>query len=204
MDSSSPPHRSITRRNFLATSAAATAALWAGGALIPLEGLSGHGTVEWRITNLQGNSLDTGRLDAAIPARASEQIKTLDLASLCQQHGKNNIMAWLKLTVDGRQVSQNLVTFGRPKELNLDDPKLRTSIVQTKTGFRVTVAADKPAMWVWLGLADMDARYSDNFVHLNSRDFVELEVIPTSLMTTAEFEKALTMRSLYDTYSQAS
>ena len=41
-----------------------------------------QGTREWNITDLRGNSLDTGKFDATISAWASHKIKTLDLAAL--------------------------------------------------------------------------------------------------------------------------
>lgn len=168
------------------------------------EATAKSGSVEWNITDLNGTSLDVGKLDAAIPARMSQKIKTLSLADLCKQHGENNLMVWLKLVVDGKPTSQNLVTFARPKDINLLDPRLTTSVTETKTGFRVKITAEKPALWVWLNLANTDVRYSDNFIHVNPRAPVELTVTPQPAMTVAEFEKALTVRSLYDTYSQAS
>jgi beta-mannosidase len=164
---------------------------------------AGQGTVEWNITDLQGTPLDSGKLDAAIPARASQKIKTLILDPLCQQHGENNLMVWLKLSVAGCPVSQNLVTFGRPKELELVDPQLTTAITQTKNDFQVKLTAEKPALWAWLNLSAVDARYSDNFVHLNAGGSVEITVTPARPMSADEFQKALAVRSLYDTYSHA-
>jgi beta-mannosidase len=164
---------------------------------------AGQGTVEWNITDLQGTPLDSGKLDAAIPARASQKIKTLILDPLCQQHGENNLMVWLKLSVAGCPVSQNLVTFGRPKELELVDPQLTTTITQTKNSFQVKLTAEKPALWAWLNLSAVDARYSDNFVHLNAGGSVEITVTPARPMSADEFQKALAVRSLYNTYSHA-
>jgi beta-mannosidase len=163
---------------------------------------AGQGTVEWNITDLQGTTLNSGQLDTAIPARKSEKIKTLDLEDLCRIHGQNNLMVWLKLTVAGRQVSQNLVTFGRPKDLNLADPQLASTVTQTRRGFQVKLTAEKPALWSWLDLSELDARYSDNFVHLNARDSFKFLVVPARPLSLAEFKAALTVRSLYDTYRQ--
>jgi hypothetical protein len=65
----------------------------------------------------------------------------------------------------------------------------------------VKLAAEKPALWAWLSLADVDARYSDNFVHLEASSAVEIEVTPGRSMSLAEFERALALRSLFDTYA---
>ncbi len=159
-------------------------------------------TAEWQVTNLQGALLLSGQLAAAIPPRTSRNLKTLDLTPLAKEHGSNQLMVWLKLTVAGQPVSQNLVTLARPKDLDLLDPKLSPRVAPTKTGFRVEITSETPALWAWLSLANTDARYSDNFVHLNGRDMVAIEVTPAKPMSVADFEKALTVRSLYDTYHQ--
>ncbi len=159
------------------------------------------GNAEWLVSNLQGVTLDSGKIGVESPARHSQVVSTLKLDSLAQQHGENNLMLWLKLTQSDQVVSQNLVTFGRPKELELVDPKLQTHVKQTATGFRVIVSAEKPALWVWLNLGDLDARYSDNFVHLNAGHSVEINVTTKRQLALAEFKQALTVRSVYNTYS---
>ena len=162
-----------------------------------------HGTLEWRITDLQGTPLKNGTLTASLAPRQSQVVQTLELGSLAQQHGENNLLVWLKLKTNGGETSQNLVTFARPKDLALADPQLKTKVAETPNGFRVTVSAVKPALWAWLSLADTDARYADNFVHLDASTPVEIEVTPARPMVRADFEKALTVRSLFDTYAHA-
>ena len=59
-----------------------------------------------------------------IPARKSEKVKTLNLQEQIQKLGANGLLTWLKLEVDGKTVSENLVLLALPKELKLADPKL--------------------------------------------------------------------------------
>jgi beta-mannosidase len=159
-----------------------------------------QGELEWQVTDLGGKVLDQGKAPASIAPQKSEVVQTLDLNTLAQQQGENNMLIWLKLRVDEREVSRNFVSFARPKELNLEDPRLTSEITETKTGYRVKLAADKPALWTWLSLGDIDVRYSDNFVHLDSHTPVEIEVSPAKPLSRADFEKALVVRSLFDTY----
>jgi len=158
------------------------------------------GAVAWRVTDLGGGLLDQGTLATEIAPQKSETVHTLDLDSLAQQHGENNLLVWLNLRIQDREVSRNLVSFGRPKELNLENPALKHDITETPTGFRVTVTAEKPALWVWLNLGDKDVRYSDNFVHLDSRASLQIDVTPAVPLTRADFVQALVVRSLFDTY----
>jgi beta-mannosidase len=160
-----------------------------------------RGQLGWRVTDLQGTLLHDGTVAAEVAPRKSQLVQTLDLQSLAQQHGQNNLLVWLTLGIGGREVSRNLVMFARPKELDLVDPVLKTEVAETKSGFRVTVSSARPALWAWLSLAEMDARYSDNFVHLDSRTPLEIDVTPAKSISRAEFEKALIVRSLFDTYA---
>jgi hypothetical protein len=70
-----------------------------------------------------------------------------------------------------------------------------------RDGYRVTINTDKPALWVWLELEGTDARFSDNFVHLPARGFTRILVRPGQPLSKMNFERALRVRSLVDTYS---
>jgi beta-mannosidase len=159
-----------------------------------------NGTLTWRVTDLQGTVVNNGTFAATIVPRTSAAVQTLDLNAAVQQHGENNLLVWLGLTVDNREVSRNLVTFARPKDINLPQPNLKTEVAESKAGFRVKLSSEKPALWAWLSLTDLDARYSDNFVHLASQTPCEIEVTPAKAISRIEFEKALVVRSLFDTY----
>jgi beta-mannosidase len=159
-----------------------------------------NGVLTWRITDLQGAKISDGTLAVNIAPRTSASVQTLDLNAAAQQHGENNLLVWLGLTMAGREVSRNLVTFARPKDIDLSAPSLKTEITESKTGFHVKLSAEKPALWAWLRVKETDARYSDNFVHLDSQTPREIEVIPAQSMSRADFENALVVRSLFDTY----
>jgi len=162
-----------------------------------------HGVLTWRVTDLQGALMNDGSLAITMAPRTSATVRTLDLNSAAQQHGENNLLIWLGLNVDGREVSRNLVTFARPKDIDLAAPNLKTEIAESKSGFRVNLSSEKPALWAWLSVSETDARYSDNFVHLDSQTPREIEVTPATAMSRAEFENALVVRSLFDTYEHS-
>jgi beta-mannosidase len=159
-----------------------------------------QGMLAWRVTDLQGSLLNDGTLAVDIAPRKSEAVRTLNLNSLAQQKGENNLLIWLGLRVNDREVSRNLVSFARPKELKLANPELSREISETATGFRVKLDATKPALWVWLSLGDLEARYSDNFFHLDAHAPLEVDVVPAVPLSRADFEQAIVVRSLFDTY----
>ena len=156
------------------------------------------GTLSWNVTDLQGRSLQGDSETVEIPARASRKIKTIDLSRHCQSRGKEKILVWLKLQVDGQTVSENLVTFVRPKELDLPDPKIKLAVRADEDGFIATLTAEKPALWAWLHSDEMDATYSNNFFHLAPNAPVEIHVRPPTAMSAADFVTAMKVQSLFD------
>jgi len=157
-----------------------------------------QGKLQWTLTTVAGEKLKSGSQNVAIPNNKSEMVKSLDLHRIAP---RDDSLLWLKLIIDGKTVSENLVMFAYPKELNLLDPALATSVSEKNGEFRVKVKAKHPALWVWLELDNADGHFSDNFVHLNGGATTEITVRPEKPMTRDAFQKALRVRSLFDTYA---
>ena len=159
------------------------------------------GRVTCTITDLNGSVLENTSALVDIAPRTSQKVKTLNLSQPAQTAGASNLLCWLKLSVDGKTVSENLVSLAPPKEMKLLNPNLTAAAAKGYNGFRVAIHADKPALWVWLELDGEDARYSDNFVHLPAGASASILVRPKRRLSQAEFERALRVRSLVDTYA---
>ncbi len=162
-----------------------------------------HGKLSWKLTDLTGTELAHDSLHLEIPSRKSEKVKTLNLQDQINKLGANGFLTWLKLEAGGKTVSENLVLFGLPKEYKLADPGLAARVAETSKGFLVTVTARNPALWVWLGLKNADAGYSDNFVHLMPHEPQKILVQPKTPMSKEELVNELQVRSLFDTYLPA-
>jgi beta-mannosidase len=160
-----------------------------------------QGRVTWTITDVAGQQLKTGSLEINIPAHKSQKVETLKLADDLQKHSASNLLVWLKLEVGGATVSDNLVAFAYPRTFNLADPKLAAAVAEADGAFAVTLTAEHPALWTWLELADVDARCSDNFVHVAKGAPATIVMRPAQPLTKDAFQKALRVRSLYDTYA---
>lgn len=160
-----------------------------------------HGKLTWEVTDLNGKSLAKDSMHLKIPAQKSEKIKTLNVREQIQKHGANGILTWLKLETPGKNVSENLVLFAVPKELELPNPGLQAKTEESDGGFLVTLQSQKPALWTWLELDGADAKYSDNFVHVTADTPRTIMVKPATELNKEDFSKALRVRNLIDTYT---
>jgi beta-mannosidase len=161
---------------------------------------SHHGKLTWTVTDLAGKTLAQDSRHVSIPSLKSEKITTINLQDQIQKLGANGFFTWLKLEVHGRTISENLVLFALPKEYRLADPRLTAAVDETADGFAVTVKSEMPALWVWLGLEQADAKYADNFIHLRPLEPQTLLVQPKQPLSKDDFIKQLQVRSLFDTY----
>lgn len=159
------------------------------------------GKIRWQITDIQGSHLDEGEISVHIPPGKSRSVKIVDAAGILKKYGPRNFMFWVELEVNGEVVSSDFASFARPKHLELLDPEIQANIRQTMNGSAlITLNARKPALWAWLDLKNTDARFSDNFFHLQPHKPVSVEIITNDKMNLAEIKKQLQVRSLFDTY----
>jgi len=162
-----------------------------------------HCELHWKLTDLDGCVLGHEKIPLRAEPLASSEVASLDLHQEIKQHGRQNLLLWLELRCGGRKVSDNLVLFAKPADIEFRDPGLKHSV--TKVGdqtLRVTLTAQKPALWVWVELPGSSLRCSDNFVHLQAEIPLEI-IINTSTPTSAiALETALKIRSLFHTYTR--
>jgi beta-mannosidase len=160
-----------------------------------------QGTLQWTVSDVSGKQLKEGSMDLDIPARKSRLVQSLDLQAELKAHGANNIILWLGLEVGAARVSDNMISFAYPREMDLVDPRLSASVSEKQGDFTVTLRAEHPALWTWLELDGVDTRCSQNFVHVTQERGATITVRPAVPLSKDAFQKGLRIRSLYDTYS---
>ncbi len=155
----------------------------------------------WTLMTVDGKTIASDTESVTAQANGSSKALTLDLADPVKTYGEREVLVYLELVAGDEVVSRNLVTFARPKHLELRDPEIGVKVAKAGAdAFLVTCKARKPALWAWLELAGVDATLSDNFVSLRPGEPVEFVVQPAKAMTVAQVKKALRVRSLVDTY----
>ena len=126
---------------------------------------------------------------------------TLQFTDHLAEYGKRRLLLWLELAVDGNVVSQNLVSFIRPKHLELQNPGLTSQVCEVDdNSFAVTIEAKHPALWVWPDLPGVKATYSRRFFHVAPNKPVTVTIQLEEEMTLETFENTLNVQSLVDTW----
>jgi beta-mannosidase len=161
------------------------------------------GRLTWTLTTADGQAVTRGESEIRLPLAGSRRAVRLRFGEAMAEHGPRNLILWADLEVGGRTASSALATFARPKHFELTDPKIRVSVTNQRGGeYKVRLRARKPALWAWLEVEDTDARYSDNFLHLQPGREIAIAVQPERAMGVEEFRRRLRVRSLVDTWRE--
>jgi len=159
-------------------------------------------TVSWTVTDVSGAVLDSGRKRVKTPANSSCVVRTLKLQKLLNAYRSHVILVWLEVDAAGGFYNRNLVLFSAPKHLELSKlPGIKSVVRKGKDGaYCVELTAAAAALWVWLELEGVDARFSDNFFHLRPGICEWVIVRPARGLSAGQLRKLIRVRSLVDTY----
>ena len=157
-------------------------------------------TLKWTVTDARGKKLDSGEKQVKSRKNGSKRVHTLRMGRFIEARSDRDLLVWLEAYDGRRRVAENLVTFARPKHLELaQDPQVVATVKDGGKGsFRVTLKSKAVALWTWVELEGADFRADDNFVHVRPGGSVTLTLTPSAKMTLAQAKKALRVRSLVD------
>lgn len=159
------------------------------------------GEVFWTLTDVRGNTIADGQLEGNIPAQGNTLVKTLELEDYVDDYGIRNLMLWIGLKVNGEIVSDNFVSFAKPKHMDLAEANIEYQVKEVNENEYVLVfTAAKPALWTWLELDNFDADFSDNFFHLYPGKELTVHITLDEDMSADELREILIIRSIVDTY----
>jgi len=158
-----------------------------------------HGKLSWRITDLAGTELRAGKQKVNVGAQKSSPVGEIGLRDLLEKQGATNLLVWLAFDGGDRPAASNLILLAKPKNLELRDPQLAFTVSGAGTDYTVAVQVRHPALWVWLDIPGVDARFSDNFVPVAPGAPAKFQVKLPQAMTKSELLEALRAHSLFDT-----
>ncbi len=157
----------------------------------------GKAALSWRLATTDGKVLRHHETAIQLPANGTMLVESVVLTDAEKAAGLANLLVWMTVTPEGGSAETNLAFFALPGELTLPTPSIQTKVSGAGKQFRVTLESAQPALWTWINLAkDPDARYSDNFVHLEPGTPVTINVSCGREHSAADFEAQLAVRSV--------
>ncbi|MEI7901922.1 MAG: glycoside hydrolase family 2 protein, partial [bacterium] len=123
------------------------------------------GEIQWRLIQMDGMVIAEGVKKVALASASREKAISVKVQEALRKIGAAHLLLWIYLLDEqGNQVAWNKVLFCSPRELALQPPRIRAEIrTWDDNSFAVTLTSHYPAMWVWISLERLNARYDDNF-----------------------------------------
>ena len=157
----------------------------------------GKAALSWRLATTDGKVLRHNETTIQLPANGTMLAESVVLSDAEKAAGLPNLLLWMTVTPEGGSPETNLSFFALPGELTLPTPSIQTKVAGAGKQFSVTLESAQPALWTWINLAkDPDARYSDNFVHLEPGTPVTIKVDCGQEHSAADFQAQLAVRSV--------
>ena len=157
----------------------------------------GKAALSWRLATTEGKVLRHHETVIQLPANGTMLAESVVLSDAEKAAGLASLLLWMTVTPEGGSAETNLSFFALPGELTLPTASIQTKVAGAGKQFRVTLASAQPALWTWINLAkDPDARYSDNFVHLQPGVPVTIDVDCSRDHSLRDFHAQLTVRSV--------
>jgi beta-mannosidase len=160
------------------------------------------GEVQWRMTLMEGTSVFEGTKKVSLGPASREKPTSVKVGEALRKFGAANLLLWISLVDEqGNPVDGDVVPFCAWRELNSQPPRIRAEIrTWDDSSFAVILTSRCPALWVWISLDGMDARYDDNFFCLEPERSVRVRITPSTRMKLDQFRQRIRIGSLRDTW----
>lgn len=147
------------------------------------------------IQSAAGEEIQTETAELTLPPASSTEI----LRGRVPLLKKNDaVFFWTLTDADGNEINYGMKMFAKAKKVNLENPGLKISAPQkTADGWKVTVSAEKPALFVHFD-ADFDFEVSDNFFSLPKNGSRTVTLQTEAPLSDAATAARLTVKSLTD------
>ncbi|HWC16786.1 MAG TPA: glycoside hydrolase family 2 protein [Terriglobales bacterium] len=159
------------------------------------------GQLRVRLLDLTGKVLEDKSADVQIKPLSAEVYLSLPVTQLLAQRRRNQVFVDAQLLVEGKPVSRNLYFFTPMKDVQLPQPDIKTTIEAAGDGYRVALQSSQLARDVYLSFADLDAKFSDNYIDLLPGETAQIEV--RSKASLDQLRQAIKVTSLYDAFLPA-
>jgi hypothetical protein len=157
----------------------------------------GKAALSWRLATTDGKVLRHNETTIDLPANGTLLAESVVLSDEEKAAGLPSLLLWMTVTPEGKPAETNIAYFVFPGQLTLPTPSIQPKVTGAGKQFNVTLESAQPALWTWLNLPkDPDARYSDNFVHLEPGTPITITVNCGQEHALTDVQAQLTVRSM--------
>jgi beta-mannosidase len=160
-----------------------------------------RGTLRWDVFHLDGRILQRGEKTVALKPGASVRQRVLDFGSAISQHGRDSLYVRIALEMGNRRVSEETVFLSPPRFLSL--PRADTAVrITLRAALLAEITFESNAFQHRFAfeLTGLPCRCSDNYFELYPGEPKVVMVQLEKPATLAHLKRALSYRSLVDTY----
>jgi beta-mannosidase len=159
-----------------------------------------EGSVHWTLENLNGVVIKSGEEKAKVAPFDVAAVCKFDFAKEVMGDAQRDLVFTAELVKDGKVLSRQVAYFVPTKHLNLNEPSLTFKVSQANKKMHIEVSAKKLARLVEIVIDGADVVFSDNYFDLPAGRSVTLTGEMPEGWSLAQVEKALRVRSVYDSF----
>jgi len=156
------------------------------------------GQLRVRLLDLSGKVLEEKSTDIQVKPLSADVYLSLPVTQLLAQSPRNQVFVDTELLVGATPISRNLYFFAPMKDIPLPQPEIKTNIEAAGDGFRVTLHSTQLARDVYVSFADLDAKFSDNYIDLLPGETAQIVV--KSKASLDQLRQEIKVVSLYEAF----
>jgi beta-mannosidase len=159
-----------------------------------------HATLRVRVMTMYGQVVKELRKTIILPALSSSIYIRMPLQSVvAQAKDLTKVFVAADLTVDGQQVSRNILYLEPTKEMKLISAKLTTHLVKMGDAYTLQVSSPVLARDVYVSFGDLNVQLSDNYFSILPGDTAQITVQSNQPLST--LLKQMKVISLTDAFA---
>lgn len=162
-----------------------------------------EGSVRWSLETLDGKVLEKGETPAKVEPFGVTEVCGFDFSKQLEGDRARDLVFVAEMRQKDLCLSRQTAYFVPTKHLNLADPKLSSKCSVENGQLIIEVSAQSLARLVEVKLEGVDTVLSDNYFDLPAGRVVKISTPLPAGWTLAQAQKALKLRSIYDSYAHA-
>ena len=159
-----------------------------------------QGSLRWSLETLEGAVLVAGDAPVWAAPLTTTHIDTFDLAGQVTDDNRRRLIFIAEMWQDGRVVARQTAYFAPTKHLELVEPQLTATCGGDAGQLDVAIRGRSLARLVEISLEGADVVFSDNYFDLPAGRTVTVTCPRPAGWTQSQAEKALRVRSVYDSF----